>query len=583
MTSTEIRVPLTKILVKFRASTQRPITELDRMVMQAIAAGASSVDSLKSIFQLPERLLVECLVDLMDMALLALDTSGSGFRLTEFGKRCLDQELTSFGERLDDADEMTFLREDLAGRIAVGQIIRYDHEKGDLQSSEVQGSIPHGEIEQILIQKLKKDGKHLHSVESIVPVRDGISFKVTVDSGAISGLPSQWNHLKPLLLAETEKRTGISYAAPQRDREDEQDESIWTEVSIGVSDLLLKASDHEEVLAKAIEQAHRRLLILSAHASEAVLNKLKEPIKAAVRRGVHVDILCGLPSLDEDGELHAKTTKKWLQEIRKSLSDGSGDHLTVKEEPLNSDAKVLVWDAQDGSYQAIVGSYNWLYGLDSPTAEHLGSNEVGIRLKDPRLIGNICTTLSGWLDARGQQLSGVALRWRNIGLSLAKMELSSASDGDAALTKARVIYDESHAEVLREGLVNASRRLLVSSHKLNRSATGSHSNGGGKLDWLARRNPVSEFQFVLVTGRNPKPDSWTQEDQNRLEGLVKGVDGTIRLGEGTHARVVVYDDVAVVSGYNFLSTTHDKRQVGIIFQGPIIANALWDAFKAVDS
>ena len=111
----------------------------------------------------------------------------------------------------------------------------------------------------------------------------------------------------------------------------------------------------------------------------------------------------------------------------------------------------------------------------------------------------------------------------------------------------------------------------------------SPKNGGGKLDWLARRNPVSEFQFVLVTGRNPKPDSWTSEDQNRLEDLVKGVNGSIHLGEGTHARVLVYDDVAVVSGYNFLSTTHDKRQVGLVFRGPAIANAIWDAFNVIDT
>jgi hypothetical protein len=581
MTSTEVRIPLTEIRVKFRASTKRPITDLDRMVMQAIAAGASSVDSLNSIFQIGERLLVECLVDLMDLALLALDTGGSGFRLTEFGVQSLEQGLTSFGERLDDAREKTFLREDLAGRIAPGQIIWYDREKGDIDPVDAASVISHGEIEKLLIQELKKDGKHLHSVESILPVRDGISFKVTVNNGAVSGLPNQWNHLKPLLQVEAEKRTGIGHATSQRDLENEQDDSFEAEVSLDVSDLLLKASDHEEALARAIEQAHSHLLVLSAHASEAVLNKLKEPIKAAILRGVRVDVICGLPSLDEGGESHVKTTKKWLQETRKSLSGGAGNNLTVNDEPLNSDAKVLIWDIPDGSYQAIVGSYNWLYGLDSPSSGRLGS-EVGVRLNDPRLVGNICTTLSGWIDAHGQQLNGVALRWRNIGLSLAQKGSLPASGGDAAVSKVRIVYDENHAGLLREGLVHASKRFLVSSHKLNRSATGSSNNGGGKLDWLSRRNPVSDFQFVLVTGRKPKADSWASEDQNRLEELVKCVDGSIRLGEGTHARVLVYDDVAVVSGYNFLSTTHDKRQIGVKFRGPTIANEIWDAFKAID-
>ncbi|MFL9895636.1 hypothetical protein [Paraburkholderia sp. RL17-381-BIF-C] len=582
MTRIEIRVPVTEIRVKYRAGIRRPITELDRMVMQAITAGASSVDRLKPIFQLPERLLVECLVDLMDMALLALDTSGSGFRLTEFGERSLADGMTSFGERVDDADEMTFLREDLTGRIAPGQIIRYDREKADMRSADVQGSIPHGEIEQFLIQKLKKDREHLHSVESVVPVRDGISFKVTVDKSSISGLPSQWSHLKQLIQAEAEVRTGISYALPDLDRESEQDDPLWTEVGADACELLLTASDHENALAQAIEQAYSRLLILSAHVSETVLTKLKEPIKAAIDRGVRVDVLWGLPSLDGTGEPHAKAAKKWLQEVRKSLSNGKGDNLAVNEEPLNSDAKILVWDSPGGTYQAIVGSYNWLYGLDGQAAERTGS-EVGIRLNDPRLIGNICTTLSGWLDARGQLLDGIALRWRNIGLTLAQTPPPPPTGADVAVLTVRVLYDESHAEILREGLVNAAERLLVTSHKLNRSATGIPGSGGGKLDWLAKRNPVPKFEFALVTGRNPKADSWTQEDQSRFEELIQGVNGALRLGEGTHARVLVYDDVAVVSSYNFLSTTRDKRQIGIMVRAPAVADALWDAFKVIDA
>jgi len=582
MTSIELRIPLTEIRVKFRSSTQRPITELDRMVMQAIAAGASSVESLKPIFQLPERLLVECLVDLMDNALLALHICGSGFRLTEFGERSLREGLASCGERLDDADEMTFLREDMAGHLASGRLVWYDRTDGDVQSSDVPGSIPHGDIEQALIRELRKQDKHLHSVESIVPVRDGISFKVTVDNGGISGLPNHWGHLIPLLKVEAEKRTGVSQEVSHRQIENEQDDELWVEVNVGLSDLLLRASDHERVLVEAIEQAHSHLLILSAHASKTVLNNLKEPVTNAIRRGVRVDVLCGLSSLSGGGESHAKTTKKWLQEIRRSLSDGAGDRLTVNEEALNSDAKILVWDVPDGSYQAIVGSYNWLYGLDEPSAERLGS-EVGIRLSDPRLVGNICTTLSGWLESRGLLLNGVALRWRNIGRSLALKDCTSASGDPAALTKVRLIYDERHAEVLREGLVNAAQRLLVVSHKLNRSATGNANSGGGKLDWLVRRTPVSEFSFVLVTGRNPKADNWTPEDQQRLGVLVQGVEGSARLGEGTHSRALVYDDTAVVTSYSFLSTTHDKRQVGVMLRGPIVANALWDAFQPIDA
>lgn len=578
--SQEIRIPLTEIRVKFHTGNRRPITELDRLVMQAIAAGATSVNSLRPIFQLPERLLVECLVDLMDMALLALDMSGNGFRLTEFGTRCLEQRLTTFGERLDDAEELIFLREDLTGRIGPRRIVWHKREKGDMQQGAVQGNIPFGEIERLLLQELKvnKDyqGKHLHSVDSIVPVRDGISFKVTVDKQSISGLPSQWSHLQPLLVVEAQKR-GVRYAGALQPEEPVED-LAWFETSLHGDDLLLTASIHEATLLDAINQAHRHLLIVSAHVSEKMLNTLQAPIVAAIQRGVRVDVLWGLPSLEEGGEPRAKTIKKWSQEIRRSSSGGMGEYLTVNEEPLNSDAKVLAWDVQDGFYRTVVGSYNWLYGLDGSDAERRGS-EASVRINDPRLVGSICSTLAGWLDASGQQASGISRRWRQIGLHLAQQKPAPIAQ-DSPTVRVGVVFDERHAEMLREGLVNATQRLLVTSHKINRSATGSPQDGGGKLDWLTRREPVAGFQFVLVSGRKPKEDNWTSEDQNRLQGLVTSAGGSMGLGTGTHARVLVYDDMAVVSGYNFLSSTQDKRQIGVMLQSKAAADTLWDAFEA---
>ena len=237
----------------------------------------------------------------------------------------------------------------------------------------------------------------------------------------------------------------------------------------------------------------------------------------------------------------------------------------------------MIWDTQDGSYQAIVGSYNWLYGLVGSVAERRGS-EASVRIYDPRLVGSICSTLAGWLDDGGQQSSGIPLRWRQIGLHLAQQEPPSVEQ-DTPVSRARVIFDEGHAQMLREGLMNADQRLLVTSHKLNRSATGDPNDGGGKLEWLARRERNDGLRFALVSGRKPKGDSWTSEDQNRLEELVGVVGGSMSLGEGTHARVLVYDDVVVVSSYNFLSTTQDKRQIGVMLQSKATADTLWDAFE----
>jgi len=573
--STEIRIPLTEIRVKFRTDSRRPITELDRMVMQAIHTGANSVTGLKLIFQLPERLLVECLIDLMDMALLALDTSGNGFQLTEFGIKSLEQNLTNFGERVSDVEEKTFLREDLTGRI--GPRFHYDYEKSDIPTQHVLGSISYGEIERLLLQDLKKTNLHLHSVESIIPVRDGISLKVTVNKGGISGLPGYWNHLGPLLNMEAEKRTGINYATSHHQNTERPDDSFWIDTCISEENFLLTDSDHEIKLIEAIEQAHRHLLILSAHVSKMMLDKLKSPIATAIERGVRVDILFGLGSLDESNELHSRLIERWGKEMRKSSPSNSGNHLTTKLEPLDSDAKILIWDIENGSYQAIVGSYNWLYGLKSDDAGPRGT-DVSIRLDDPRLIGDICSTISGWIKDTGPRPDSISSRWSEIGLLLAQQNPPNLKQNSQTV-QARIIYDKNHDVILREGITNSTQRLLITSHKINRCATGGPANNEGKLDWLNHRMPNAEFKFTLITGKEPKTTAWEQEDQDRLEKLVNHVSGSMSLGVGTHARVLIQDDAVIVSSYNFLSVMHDKRQIGVMLKSPVIADALWNTFQ----
>lgn len=581
--STVVRVPLTLIRVEYRASARRPITELDRLVMQAIAREARSVSELKDLFELPERLLVESLIDLMNIGLVALETNGNGFLLTEFGDRNLEQGLRSFGEQLCETELATFLRENLTGCIASSRIVTYNNEEGNVSpSTGIRLSIPRGTIERLLIQDIKKDGYHFHlySVESVTPVRDRISFPVSVDKGGVTGLPGKWSHLQQKLMEAASKQSGVNYISTcPREREAEPEESYWTEVSAREEDLLLTVADHVAALTKAIDQAKSHLLILSAHVAEATLEKLTVHIVSAIGRDVRVDVLWGLPSLEDGGPPHARMTKDWLSKVRRSSQDPKS-LLTVNESPLDSDAKIVIWDSEDGAYHAIVSSYNWLFGLNSSSAESHGA-DVGVQLNDPRCVGNICSTLAGWIKESGQQLSGIALRWSNIGLRLATTDLpSSLVDGEKVMV--RIIYDDEHAGILSEGLWNASNRLLISSHKINRISTGDPKHPG-RLVKLAENEKIRspEFRCIIISGKHPKSDSWNEDDQKCLEDIVKRVGGTLRLGDGTHARVLVYDNVCVVSSFNYLSTTRDSHHIGVMFRGEAIANALWKTFEPV--
>jgi hypothetical protein len=108
----------------------------------------------------------------------------------------------------------------------------------------------------------------------------------------------------------------------------------------------------------------------------------------------------------------------------------------------------------------------------------------------------------------------------------------------------------------------AKQRLLVTSHRLGPVAAT-------RLLAAEQRRREAGFSYAVVYG-------YTELDPARLgqaERAVLNASGSFLHAPQQHAKVVVCDDFACVSSYNFLSavsfqTASGVREVGVILEGP---------------
>lgn len=81
----EMLIPLSRFEVNYEVGSGRPYSDLDRLVLQAIAEGAGTVEKLNSIFKLPKRLIIEVIVTLARAGWVAVDVAEGGFKATTSG------------------------------------------------------------------------------------------------------------------------------------------------------------------------------------------------------------------------------------------------------------------------------------------------------------------------------------------------------------------------------------------------------------------------------------------------------------------------------------------------------------------
>ncbi|MEV4003142.1 hypothetical protein [Actinomadura sp. NPDC049753] len=370
---------------------------------------------------------------------------------------------------------------------------------------------------------------------------------------------------------------------------------------------IIAGEEQERLLPLLIGRAETQLVIVSPWIRYRALKPLLDPLADRIRRGVRVVFAWGVNPDTEFSEAFDDQTRNALEDLARAAP---GEHVQQVLLPMTSartHAKLLVVD----DHTALVTSRNLLSstGSLSELGVVLEAGEGGSPVITD-LLGWVRAAIPSYEQSRrvyvrpaefaaARNVSGAA-RPGEAGPGPDASGYTSVSEGarpdappsaadieapredvtDAAVevtslrlwTKAwsdhvqrsraflesrtlpsvRTVTDAAHRGLLRTALVKAARRVVIASHGLSADAVDTGLIG-------ALRSCLDRgVEVTLVYGdgrRLTGTDRPRWEIANaHLENLRREYPGTLRLiSGGNHAKVLVWDDEALVGSFNYLS------------------------------
>jgi phosphatidylserine/phosphatidylglycerophosphate/cardiolipin synthase-like enzyme len=400
----------------------------------------------------------------------------------------------------------------------------------------------------------------------------------------------------------------------ERDASDHVDEAI---THAAHAQLVVGAKAHHEAVLAALETAEHQVLLVNPWVKQLESNEtLRDALVSAVSRGVRIHLLWGVTRRARFEEEFGPKSQKLLELLSPREQKSGG--LFVAQEPCGVHAKLIVCDLR----WAIASSANFL----NSGAERI-EHELGLRVEAPG-NGEVPAPEAGatWSPTDGRPPVIRALRtsvqWArsliqdyrlqriimddpalegqrqmiapvDFGINLHAPETSPLSiniwkgqwQQRALLLQSRIqragtivmpVADAQHRKLLLDALRLATRRVVISSRSLGIGALGMAP--AAVLEEAARRNVSVTLIF--------HDESEVQEElATRREALARA--GVHFLRRRVHSKVLVCDDWAVVTSFNFLSFEgyYDQQRVarhefGFRIFDPKLCDALVESLES---
>lgn len=598
-------LPLRLFRVTYEVGFEQPFSKLETLILRAVdEEKARTIDALEKIFFLPKRLIIDILVTLVREGWIAIniDTGGS-FEITQPGRKALESGAKPKSFKVRQAEAL-IIQERVTGQLIHNHDTSYDNQRDLEWNKDSEGysiwdkayrmpnefagkRLDEGQVRRLLRWKRTEWIRWIDTPSSVSKDLHWLLVNVDLEKQETS-LPERWKGgLEAILLEKAKEFAELqpSWADvkdERRSRSRLQDSELEPdEVSfkyfltwIDSKDVLLTHSEHiQQLKAVLTEQAKSRVLIASAFLNTACLDPdVRGWLLAALNRGIHVDILWGYKA-EHDGKPQ-KMALKWLKDLLKEA--GAKGKLRFNQERTENHAKLLIYDTDTG-YRAYVGSYNW---LSTPTLAVTASNERGsnvtVGLDHPGLVADLCSAAAHlWEAGRGNRMSDAPNRWRRIAeqqeRKVSELPNNTAEDTgktNSQICKVRIVRNQEHEALMREYLLTAQKRCAIVSHKIGAKASI-------RLASLEKRSYQQEFKLVVRHG-----EYLTVEQQTALMQKMQAVNGTFTYKTGLHSKVIVADDKAIISSYNFLSAQPDNNpehagEVGVWIEGGVVPDILW--------
>lgn len=467
-----VLIPINRYKVTYSVAEGLPFSALDRLILNAVASGATNQENLVKMFELHPRLIIQSLISLTEAGWIALgSTEDHEFVITPAGRHSLQSQEPQLPPTLTIKPRTSFVVvERTTGAVILENHIQYvprhrleaegiwdanlclDTHVYDnrLDESEVYYILPHDQDQRIhWVGPIELTSKnHLYMV-----------VNVDLESELILNLPDRLSmYLRPEILhkayeiAESKQIKTLNTSSVSHlvrgDLSDKDAEVYETEqlinLSVSQSQILFTQDQFEDRLRSAFDRAKSVVFVSSPYVDSQRLLDFEKRIREALTRGVDVHIFLGM----SDTAAY-KQSLNWLKKIQYDMRDESGQ-FSFNRSAGETNVSLLCWDEYsdetDNLFIGIMGNYNWL------SASEKRISTYGIQIENPRLVADISRFIVDlWQTIQSERMSKVPDFWRRVANKLDEMPESEAiSVTTHYQASAKILVNNQHNFTLHE-------------------------------------------------------------------------------------------------------------------------------------
>ena len=324
---------------------------------------------------------------------------------------------------------------------------------------------------------------------------------------------------------------------------------------------------HRDLIRRSFEEARSTVILHSCFLDAGTLEGLLPDLEDAAKRRIQIELLWGLHNDPEDQK--SRNTVGDCVRVLTQLSPIARQRVQLSSLSSDSHAKILVWDTGEGrDWISVIGSCNYL-------SSWFNALDISVELHSQRLA----LRLMGFLLASQLPASGtwspVARRLNSVWERIRQNTLKRTEGGTHNLT---VLVDQDHYACVRQARDNSREGIILGCDIYGAAAETSVLVPMARAASLGRRVRIlyqRPSKQLISSGKVPDPKAASDR------GL------SLETFSGLHGKFLVWDDENVaVTSFNWLSTVAAGSRVrgaelGVLIEGPGLRGALSDKMSSV--
>lgn len=563
---TVVYIPVYRLAVGYAVTVGRRWSVLEHLILTKLATERLTVSKLAALANLPERLVIESLINLLRAGWIEVRSTDDGvfFSSTGAGKRRATEENLplELGQRIKwitlcfdriagcwmRADDLTLVNDyDLPrdAHVLQWRISTFD---------------PDDDIRRSLVYLEREESFERFIPASRSPSR--VYARVDVAFDSINGLPSRAAlSLRSAIIDEVEAPSTAELDRPDRTSPSSDWSLTPARDNLSSADFIIGGQAHLDYVKAALARARSHFILHSCFIDPAAIEILLPHFEAAARRKVRIDLLWGLREDPESSQRASPVTASLALLDRLTYNRKFVELSSVSSA---SHAKAIIFDDKEtGDWETLISSCNFL-------SSYFTSIEVSVRCRSRMLAAQIL----GRLLAAQMPASGAWSRVvHRLNRTWNEVRPRAAEIGEYELS---LLVDDDHYGCIRTARNEAKRNIVIGCDIYGVAADTSvlpplqrAAERGAKVQMYYQR-PSRQ-----LSEKNAPPDPRALQ--------MRGIE--LRVVKGLHGKFLLWDESALaITSFNWMAASVDGTrsqgaEIGVLVRGPALQALIASKFK----